>query len=97
MQSNKRKSLSDAWHTLELNTALEKGYRVCETYEVWHFEWRGKTLSLDDVKLHLCQKQEASGCPAWCADADKKKKKKAKYVEDYRQKKDAFLQLEHIK
>lgn len=51
----------------------KRATEVCEIYEVWHFEWRGNSHSLDYVEICLCQKQEASGCPAWCVRADKEK------------------------
>ncbi|KAM7077978.1 uncharacterized protein J5F26_016162 isoform 2-T2 [Ciconia maguari] len=49
--------------------------------------------SLRLYKLHLRQKQEASGYPACCTDDDRK----AKYIEDYRRKENVILHPEHIK
>lgn len=57
------------------------------------FAWRGRSPFSNGIKLHLCQKQEASGYPVWCTDDNKK----AKYVEDYRQREDVLLWAEHIK
>ncbi|KAG8139281.1 hypothetical protein E2320_002120, partial [Naja naja] len=54
------------WCTVELNVAVEKGYRIAEIYEVWHFERKTKNLFSEYINMHLRQKQEASGYPDWC-------------------------------
>ncbi|KAJ8024851.1 hypothetical protein HOLleu_34884 [Holothuria leucospilota] len=36
--SDDKRALEGTWVTLELQKAVERGYRVVEIYEVWHFE-----------------------------------------------------------
>lgn len=57
-------------------------YRMATGKFFQGFSWRGSSLFSNSIKLHLCQKQEASGYPAWHTDDNRK----AKYVEYYRQK-----------
>jgi hypothetical protein len=81
------RALTGTWVTLEIQKALELGYKMQYIYEVWHFD---KMVQYDPVmktgglfagyiNTFLKIKQEASGWPQWCStEADKRK-----YVEDY--------------
>ena len=39
-----KRSFIDTWTTDEVNKALEKGYKVIKTYEVWHFDKKSDVL-----------------------------------------------------
>ncbi|XP_062828202.1 uncharacterized protein LOC134292300 [Anolis carolinensis] len=77
--TDEERALIGTWCTIELNVAIEKGYKVVEIYEVWHFEHRSADLFSGYIKMHLRQKQEASGYPQWCVS----KQDKSKYIRDY--------------
>ncbi|XP_040276243.1 uncharacterized protein LOC120991509 [Bufo bufo] len=60
------RSLTGTWCTIEIVLAVEKGYRSAEIYEIWHFPNTTDDLFAPYIKLHLRDKQEASGYPSWC-------------------------------
>ena len=57
----------------ELQKAVEKGYNVVNTDEVWHFPNKTDTLFKDYVKTFLKCKQEASGYPGHVKTAEEKR------------------------
>ena len=68
------------WTTLEVEKAIEKGYRIVQIHEVYHFpkstKYSPKSLQgglfAEYVNTFLTMKQEASGWPDWCkTDTDK--------------------------
>lgn len=67
------------WTSIELNKAIEMGYKVKEIYKVLHFNKRGNTLFKSYVSKFLKIKQEASGLPSWV----KTPQDKQKYIDDY--------------
>ena len=61
------------WVSLELNLAVEMGYKVVKIHEVWHFPDKTEWLFRGYIDMFLKKKQEASGWPGWCqTDKDKK-------------------------
>ena len=70
------------WVSIELFAALERGYRLLDVYEVWHFP---ETTQYDKamgaggifakyIDVFSKIKQESSGYPDWCkTDIDKEK------------------------
>lgn len=90
--NDEERALTGTWCTVELNVAVEKGYRIAEIYEVWHFERKSNTLFSGYINMHLRQKQEASGYPEWC----KTEEDKERYVRDYEKKEGVRLRREHI-
>ncbi|KAG8141380.1 hypothetical protein E2320_007003 [Naja naja] len=66
LHNDEERALTGTWCTVELNVAVEKGYRIAEIYEVWHFERKTKNLFSEYINVHLRQKQEASGYADWC-------------------------------
>ncbi|KAG8138993.1 hypothetical protein E2320_001766, partial [Naja naja] len=40
--NDEERALTGTWCTVELSVAVEKGYRIAEIYEVWHFERKTK-------------------------------------------------------
>uniref|UniRef100_A0ABM5FYK9 DNA-directed DNA polymerase n=1 Tax=Pogona vitticeps TaxID=103695 RepID=A0ABM5FYK9_9SAUR len=86
------RALMGTWCTIELNAAIEKGYKIVKIFEVWHFEDRSEDLFTKYMELHLRHKQEASGFPDWCvSEADKKK-----YIDDYEEKEGVSLRKDKI-
>ncbi|XP_053573371.1 uncharacterized protein LOC128663189 isoform X1 [Bombina bombina] len=80
--SDEQRALTGTWCTIEIQFAVEKGYKISKIYEIWHFENYKKNLFENYIKLHLRDKQEASGYPAWCTDDEKK----TQYIQDYKKK-----------
>ncbi|CAB3997155.1 DNA polymerase [Paramuricea clavata] len=76
------------WVTLELEKALEKGYKLVRINEVWHFPEHTDGLFKDYIDTFLKIKQEASGFPLEC-DTDEKK---GQYIADYAAKEGKFAQ-----
>ena len=82
-----QRSFVGTWCTPEISKALEKGYVLVKTYEVYH--WEESTQYDPNTKVggiftqyvdtFLKIKQESSGWPAWC----KTQTDKDKYVHDY--------------
>ncbi|KAE8580551.1 hypothetical protein XENTR_v10024459 [Xenopus tropicalis] len=86
------RSLTGTWCTIEIQKALDMGYRLGEIFEIWHFDNTTDKLFEKYIKVHLRDKQEASGYPSWCTDA----KKKQQYIDDYYEKEGVLLRKEHI-
>ncbi|XP_072285343.1 uncharacterized protein [Pyxicephalus adspersus] len=64
--TDEERSLTGTWCTVELVLAVEKGYRIGHVYEIWHFRNTTDDLFAPYIKLHLRDKQKASGYPSWC-------------------------------
>ncbi|CAB4018178.1 DNA polymerase [Paramuricea clavata] len=77
--SDAERALHGTWVTLELEKALEKGYKLVRIDEVWHFPEHTDGLFKDYIDTFLKIKQEASGFPPEC-DTDEKK---GQYIADY--------------
>ena len=60
--------------SLELNKALDLGYRIVKVHEIWHFENRSSELFRGYIDMFLKKKQEASGWPAWCQTEEDKRR-----------------------
>ena len=81
--------LTGTWTTLEINKAVEKGYRIIKVYEVYHWEestqhdptvHKGGLFS-EYVDAFLKLKQQSSGWPTWCKTEDDKKA----YLQQYKE------------
>ena len=92
------RALVYTWVSIELFAALERGYRLLDVYEVWHFPEKtqydkatgavGIFAKYIDVFLKI--KQESSGYPDLC----KTDKDKEKFKSDYQQAEGILL--EHV-
>ena len=62
------RSLRGTWCTPEILKALDKGYRLLQIHEVWHFPASQQRTGLfaDYVNTWLKIKQESAGWPGWC-------------------------------
>ena len=54
------RSFISTWTTDEVNKALEKGYKVLRTYEVWHFDKSTDDLFKGYVRRFMKKKLESS-------------------------------------
>ena len=79
--TDEERMMRGTWCTPELLKAREKGYRIVQIHEVWHFPRRVKGLFQDYVNKWLKVKQESSGYLSW-ADSEEKK---AEYRQNYLQ------------
>lgn len=91
--TDEERSLSGTWCTIEIEMAVEKGYRIAQIYEVWDFSNTSETLFAPYINLHLRDKQEASGYPSWCVDEEKKKQ----YIDAFYEKEGIRLRPSEIK
>ncbi|XP_077205235.1 ephrin type-B receptor 1 isoform X2 [Paroedura picta] len=90
--SDEERALEGTFCTPELHVAMRLGYKVVKIVEVWHFERKSDQLFSEYIKIHLRQKQEASGYPSWCVtDADKEK-----YISDFQKNEGVLLRPSHI-
>lgn len=82
------RAIVGTWVTIELQAALERGYKLLEVYEVWHFP---ETTQYDKttgsggifaqyIDVFLKVKQESSGYPDWCKTEQDKDKFKRDYL-----------------
>ena len=83
------RSFTGTWVTIELFEALDRGYKLLDVYEVWHFS---ETTQYDKasgeggifagyIDTFLRIKQESSGYPDWCMTEQDKIKFKQDYFE----------------
>lgn len=72
-QGDEARVLMVVWVTVELNKALELGYRVAKITEVWHFD-RSSDSIFECMHTFLKGKQEASGYPPEATDPESREK-----------------------
>ncbi|CAG2207973.1 unnamed protein product [Mytilus edulis] len=76
------------WSTIEIDKAIEKGYKLQKIYELEHFEKTSTDIFKLYVDTFMKYKQEASGCkcdPKYCKNDcknDKECKQKIQYIID---------------
>ena len=64
--ADEKRMLSGTWCSIDIDKALELGYRVVRMIEVWHFPQKSSELFTGYIDTFLKIKQEASGWPSWC-------------------------------
>ena len=90
--TDEKRMFTGTWVSLELNLAMEMGYKVVKIHEVWHFPDKTDRLFRDYIDMFLKKKQEASGWPGWCkTDEDKER-----YLQDYKDKEGIQLDRDDI-
>ena len=77
--SERERAIQGTWCSVELEKALEKGYRILQMHEVWHFPETSDALFKDYVDTFLKIKQESSGYPKNCTTEEQKQQ----YVDEY--------------
>ena len=63
--SEEERSFWGTFTTIEVLKAIEKGYKIVQVHEVWHFENTSTDLFSEYVNYFLRLKQESSGFPEW--------------------------------
>ena len=85
--------LSGTWCSIEIDKALDLGYRMVRMIEVWHFPQKSSKLFTGYIDTFLKIKQEASGWPSWC----ETEAQKQQYITEYEQKEGIKLEYGNIK
>ncbi|GBM48104.1 hypothetical protein AVEN_34422-1 [Araneus ventricosus] len=84
--------LRGTWVTVEVEKAVEVGYRIEKIYEVHHFKERTTSLFKTYINTFLKTKQEASGWPEKCQTPEEK----SEYVRNYEEHEGIFLNPDNI-
>lgn len=79
VHSECERSIQGTWCSVELEMAVEKGYRILQMHEVWHFPETSDKLFKDYVDTFLKIKQESSGYPKNCITDQQKQQ----YIDEY--------------
>jgi hypothetical protein len=77
--SDHERAIQGTWCSVELEKALEKGYRILQMHEVWHFPESSNGLFKEYVDTFLKIKQESSGYPKNCTTEEQRQQ----YVDEY--------------
>ncbi|CAC5412030.1 unnamed protein product [Mytilus coruscus] len=84
----RKRVIVGTWSTIEIDKAIEKGYKLQKIYELEHFEKTSTDIFKLYVDTFMKYKQEASGCkcdPKYCkpdCENDKECKTKIQYIID---------------
>ena len=100
IHSENERSFVGTWVTEEVKKAVEKGYKILEIYEVWHYEEKAQYdpqmleggLFSEYISTFQGFKQEASGWPEWVVD----EKTKDEYIQTYKEWEGVILKKEKI-
>ena len=72
--NDEERYLIGTWTTVEINAAIERGYKIISLLEVYHYKEYTKDIFSEYVNLWLKFKQQSDGWPNWIQnDADKQK------------------------
>ena len=80
--SDEERAIRGVWVTEEVKKAVEMGYIILRTYEVYHFPQTSKDLFKAYIDTFLKIKQEASGWPSGCS-TDEEKNEYIRCYEDH--------------
>jgi hypothetical protein len=75
-----QRAITGTWATIEVEKALEKGYKMIEIYEVHHFDESSTELFKSYIRGLLKIKAEASGCPCGEKECPHDCPKKLEYI-----------------
>ena len=70
--SDAERAIQGTWCSVEVMKALEKGYRIVQLHEVWHFPQKTDTLFKEYIDIFGKIKLEASGYPKDCVTDEQK-------------------------
>ena len=70
--SDAERAIQGTWCSVEVMKALEKGYRILQMHEVWHFPRKSDTLFKEYIDTFAKIKLEASGYPKDCVTDEQK-------------------------
>jgi hypothetical protein len=99
--SEAERCLEGTWVSLEINVAIENGYKIEKIYEIWHWsvveQYNPSTktggLFTAYVNCMLKIKQEATGYPSWVLSEDDKDR----YIREYNEREGILLDKNNIK
>ncbi|XP_078684907.1 uncharacterized protein LOC144918222 [Branchiostoma floridae x Branchiostoma belcheri] len=83
--SDDERAFVGTWATIELNMAVEQGYKILQMYEVHHFQNTSTTLFRGYIDTFLKLKQESSGWPLWVVNAADRSSAEEQYLREYEQ------------
>ena len=94
------RKLTNVWTSIEIQKAINKGYRIVKIYEVWHypctseydFDTKTGGLFTDYVNTFLKMKQEASGYPSNVVT----EQDKDEYIQQYYENEGVLLDKDNI-
>lgn len=66
--TNADRAVIGTWMLIEVEKAIEKGYRIMKIFEVWHFSQKSSNLFTNHNKMFLKTKQNSLGYPFWVND-----------------------------
>ena len=90
--SEEERSFWGTFTTIEVGKALEKGYKILEIHEVWHFENTSNSLFSEYVNYFLRLKQESSGFPEWVRTPEDQ----GRYIDEYNNHEGILLRKDKI-
>ena len=94
--SDDERSIFGTWTSVEVQKAIEHGYKIIEVYEIYHYERREKIFS-DYVNTFMKIKQGSSGFPSKCYREGKLDDKLVEsYIKKYREHENVQLDKENI-
>ena len=70
--SDAERAIQGTWCSVEVMKAMEKGYRIIQVHEVWHFPQKTDTLFKEYIDTFAKIKLEASGYPKNCVTDEQK-------------------------
>ena len=86
------RSMIGTWTTVELKFALERGYKLKNIFQVYHYENVSDELFKDFIKMCIKGKQQASGWPKNCETHEMK----MNYINDFFTKTGIELEFDSI-
>ena len=90
--TDEERTLRGTWATIEIQKAVQLGYRLVKIHEVFHFQEEDRKVGLFEeyVNTWLKIKQESAGWPKEC----RSREEKEAYLRDYKEKEG--IQLENV-
>jgi hypothetical protein len=89
--TDEERAIVGSWVTLEVEKAVEKGYKVLEIYEVWQYDevatFQKNPLFSDYINCFLKLKTQSSGWPKWV----KTEEDKERYIADFERREGVVL------
>ena len=89
VHSEDQRMLKGIWCTIEVDKALEKGYKMIDVFVVYHYEKKFNSPFQGFINMFLKIKQEASGFPSQTIDPDT-------YIRSYYEKEGIQLEKDKI-
>ncbi|XP_046391641.1 uncharacterized protein LOC124159770 [Ischnura elegans] len=98
-EENER-AITGTWVSEEIKMAVNKGYKILEMHEAWHYDTdcyyvskKQGGLFTEYINCFLKLKQEASGWPSWCTS----EAKKCQYIKAFKERENIDLDPQNIR